>query len=213
MQHTPFSVITVHGTLLSPHPFTLWEASPNTLFTLIGVYFQNSQRSFHQCSFLLSAMPHFVTPLCDTSTRQSFKVMTEPRRTAANAIRSSNSYFHSYSHFKLHVSCWHFANVHGDIGVERLPHCLHVSVLEGVDAISSHVMSGVLDLREPLGIGLIFGISCMLYHSVASQTSVGSRQPHSLNNNPVVNVIVLTTPAPVFIGKSIYLQVLCLGEA
>lgn len=108
---------------------------------------------------------------------------------------------------------WRLADLHRNVCVQRILLDLNQFVGQGADAVLLHCVLCVLYFVEPLWVGLVVFVSLVLNHSVAADADVWSGHLHPIQSDPVVNVVVLPSPAPVLVWEAIDLQKLFFAEA
>lgn len=108
---------------------------------------------------------------------------------------------------------WRFADLHGDICVERVPLDLNHSVGQRTDAVLFHCVLRVLNFIESLWVGLVVFVSLVFNHSVAANANVWPGHLHPIQSDPIVDVVVFPSPAPVLVWEAVDLQKLLFTEA
>lgn len=101
-----------------------------------------------------------------------------------------------------------FPHVHRDLSEQVKLVDLHHGVLQRPDPVLVHGLSGVSVLVKPLRIVLVPFVSLVSDHPKLSDVAARSGDVHSFKLHPVVDVVVLSSPAPVVVGEAVDLQVL-----
>lgn len=100
------------------------------------------------------------------------------------------------------------SHIHGDRSEKVKLLDAHHLVLQRVYAVFVHGLSSVSNPVKPLWVWIIHLVSVVPDHAALPDFTGGSGDGHSFRRHPVVDVIVLSSPAPIVVGKAVDLQVL-----
>lgn len=103
-------------------------------------------------------------------------------------------------------------DIHCDVRVHGVFGKVDDLIAQRVDTVLLHRHLRVLDLCEPLGVGFVVLISLVFDHPVTADANIGSGNLHPIQCDPVVDIIVFSSPTPVLVGETIDLQELRLSQ-